>query len=194
LNSIINGTFSKLYLTEKGTISFEDYGGYSEGGKDFSRKLSIRPYKDGKGNHKIAFNIEIFNGKKDDKGAFKAIGSPIKKTSSVMNPENLVEMAIEVIDYIRAAENVAMSKKIPLNTLTSIEREPVVIQNSAQTQTQPQQNSQEQVEKVWKVEDIEKLEAQNFQVEYLKKKEEYKKFHLEFEKRKKNYEDQRQQA
>jgi hypothetical protein len=200
LNSIVNGTFSKLYTkkdpkdSNKTELVFEDYGGYSESGKDFSRKLSIRPYIDKNKNSKIAFNIEIFNGKKDDKGAFKAIGAPIKKTSSVMNPENLVEMAIEVLDYIRSAEVVAMSKKIPMNTLTSLDREPVVTQNSGQSQ-QPQQNNQSpvEIEKVWKVEEISNMEPKDFQMEYEKKKQEYKKFHLEFEKRKKDYEDQRQQ-
>ena len=37
------------------------------------------------------------------------------------------------------------------------------------------------------------MEPKDFQMEYEKKKQEYKKFHLEFEKRKKDYEVQRQQ-
>jgi hypothetical protein len=117
--TIVNGTFSKMYPG-----GFQDFGGSVEDGKVFSNKLEIK-IMDYNGKTKVAVNLQKMPGTKTPTGAYKPSGPAILTVSSMFEPVDLLEMAIEVGDFIRAAEVAAMQKGIPLNTLTNYEFEKI---------------------------------------------------------------------
>lgn len=123
-DSIINGTFSKRFPT-----GFVDFGGGEKDGKVFSNKLEIK-LTQFNNKDKIDIRIEEMPGKRTNTGAYKPIGKAHTTVNSMLDPNDLLEMAIETTDFIRAAEIAAMSNGIPMHTLTNIDFEKVNSTNS----------------------------------------------------------------
>lgn len=140
--TVRNGTFSTMYPN-----GFSKLGGGSKDGKTFSTALKIKLKKLGD-RPKIDILIETRAGNRDARGAIVPEGKVISSANSMLDPINFLEMAIEVTDFLRAAEVKGMLQDTPLNTLTSIEFQPVPEIGQKNSNTNYNQTQQAPVQEV----------------------------------------------
>jgi hypothetical protein len=171
--SIVSGSFSKIY-----PAGFVDFGGSVEENQIFASKLEIKPVKLGD-KHKIQIEIQKMPGTRTSTGAYKPSGAAIAKTNTLLDPDQFLEMAVEVGDFIKAAEMAAMQLKIPMNTLINYDYEKI---NSSQSPT-PSQGATVEPKKETTPPVLKDMSGQDFHTLYLKTKEEFSKCQEEYDRR-----------
>lgn len=174
--TVINGTFTKYYPS-----GFQDFGGGQKDGKIFSNKLEIK-ITNWNGRNKVAFNIEEMPGKRTPTGAYKPIGKPYLKTSSMLDLGDFLEMAIEGLDFIRAAEIIGMQQGKPLHTLTSVSREKIGVINE-DNQGRTTSNNQNNINQIITDRTLDSLEGREFHNYYLNLQHHFNKAQEEYDRR-----------
>lgn len=178
LGTIINGTFSK-HFGEKG---HQIFGGSEVDGKIQSRILKFSLY-----NGRFQINISTANGQKQGQGAIKPVGKPFKNVFTTLTPLLALEMAHEVLDYIRAAEVFGVSVDTPLHTMNRVTDYPPSEKNirtgSAPNtqQSAPPQTSDPQIDE--REVDLETLSNDEFKLYHRTMKEKYAASQKEVERR-----------
>lgn len=181
--SIRNGMFGKLFPG-----GYTDFGGGEKDGKVFSKKLEIL-VTELNGKKKVAVNIQVMPGKKTNTGAYKPVGPAYEKASSMFDLPDLLEMATEVGDYIKAAEFVALSKGIPFNTLTNLDFERVeqVNQNNQKPNKNPNENTtnsnKQSPVNIVDTQKLREMSNQDYYQMYLLEKERFAHFQNEYDRR-----------
>jgi len=112
--SILNGTFSKLFPD-----GHKIFGGSTVEGNLQSRVLSL-----GFSNGRFEIGIDVMQGRRTKQGAVTPAGQPFTKVMTMLQPVQAVEMAQEVMDFIRAAEIITLQQGLPLHTMDNIEHNP----------------------------------------------------------------------
>lgn len=133
-NAIVDRNFHQLFPE-----GFTQFGGSNKDGKIRSRSLKITIGKNKAGVPQYIFNISEGPGKMTETGAFQPAGKPdIYVTKYILHIEAM-QMAYEVLDFIRLSEDEAVRNGKPLFTIMPERNADVPAGKTFNKPSQPQQ-------------------------------------------------------